>query len=412
MKLGKYENFLSPARLASFDNPKRIIFGVEAVNQVGEEIKNLLAKKVLVVIDDNIEKFGLLDKVKASLDSMKLNSSVYKIPTKEPTMSSARAIADHVRTNKYDLTVGVGGGSCMDSAKLAALMATNKGDVEEYCEAVDKPPKSLNNEPLPKIMIPTTSGTGSEASNTLVIIDGGYKTWITNSKALADVAIVDPLMASTCPPKVTAGSGMDALSHLAEAIMVRKWHPISDTIALKGINLVAQNLRNAFQDGNNLEARWGMSLAAMLGGWVIGFPWVGGPATIGHCISEAFGPKWNIPHGAACAISLPYSMSFNLQMIPERIRLIGEAIGVKTEGLNDLDAGKEAIMATAKLANEVGISLALKDYNVPKAELKSFAEYIVNERQHMYDLKSNNPRSIDLKSIILLVERMWKGENC
>jgi len=410
MELKEYENLLSAARLASLDNPKRIIFGIEAVNQVGKEVENLKARRVLVVTDENIEKFGLLDKVKAPLDAEKLNVSVYRIPTKEPTMSSAKEIADHVRINKYDSVVGVGGGSCMDSAKLAAIMATNKGEVEEYCAAVVKTPKTLTEEPLPKIMIPTTSGTGSEASNTLVIIEGDYKTWITDRKVLAEVAIVDPLMTLTCPPMTTAGSGMDALSHLGEAVMVRKWHPISDAIALKGISLVAQNLRKAHYDGNNLEARYGMSLASMLGGWVIGFPWVGGPATIGHCISEALGPKWGIPHGTACAISLPYSMSYNLPVVPERIRLIGESMGVSTEGLNDCEAGEEAIRAVVELANNVGISLALKDYNVPQANLKSFAEYIVNERQYMYDLKSNNPRSIELQSIIELLERMWKGE--
>jgi alcohol dehydrogenase class IV len=298
----------------------------------------------------------------------------------------------------------------MDSAKLAAAMATNKGDVENYCAAVDKNPKPLTEEPLPKIMIPTTSGTGSEASNTLVIIDGGYKTWITDAKLLADIAIIDPVMTLTCPPEMTAGSGMDALSHLGEAVMVRKWNPISDTIALKGINLVARNLRKAYYDGDNLEARWGMSLAAMLGGWVIGFPWVGGPATIGHCISEALGPKWGIPHGVACAVSLPYSMSYNLPVVPERIRLIGEAMGVETGDLNDFEAGGEAIRAVVELADDVGISLIIKDYKVPKGELKSFAEYIVNERQYMYDLKSSNPRSINLQDINLLIEGMWKGE--
>ncbi|MEM2629678.1 MAG: iron-containing alcohol dehydrogenase, partial [Candidatus Bathyarchaeia archaeon] len=257
MELRGYENLLTMARLAPLDNPKRIVFGIEAVNQVGEEAKKLKAKNILVVTDDNIEKAGLLDKVKAPLEAEKLKYYVYKIPTAEPTMSSAKAITDHVRKNKYDLVIGVGGGSCMDSAKLAAIMATNKGDVESYCASATKAPEPLTEDSLPKILIPTTAGTGSEASNTLVIIDGGYKTWITDAKVLAEVAIVDPLMTLTCPPRMTAGSGMDALSHLAEAVMVRKWHPISDAIALKGISLVAQNLRKAYYDGNNLEARWG-----------------------------------------------------------------------------------------------------------------------------------------------------------
>ncbi len=410
MELKEYENLLTIARLAPLDNPKRMVFGIEAVTKVGEEAKRLKTKNILVVTDENIEKAGLLDKVKAPLDAEKLKYYVYKIPTAEPTMSSAKAITDHVRKNKYDLVIGVGGGSCMDSAKLAAIMATNKGDVESYCASATRAPEPLTEDALPKILIPTTAGTGSEASNTLVIIDGGYKTWITDAKVLADVAIVDPLMTLTCPPRMTAGSGMDALSHLAEAVMVRKWHPISDAIALKGISLVAQNLRKAYYDGNNLEARWGMSLAAMLGGWVIGFPWVGGPATIGHCIAEALGPKWNVPHGVSCAICLPYAMKYNLPATPERIRLIGEAMGVETEGLNDYEAAEEAVRAVAELACDVNISLALKDYKVPKDELKSFAEYLVNERQYMYDLKNNNPRAITLESITALMEQMWEGE--
>lgn len=232
-----------------------MIFGVDSVSRVGVKARELGAEKVFLVSDETIEKLGLLDKILTPLREEVSEVEVFKIPLKEPDMESALEIASVVRESKCDVVVGIGGGSCLDSAKNASAMATNPGDVSEYCARVEGSVRELGERTLPKILVPTTSGTGSEASNTLVIIDEGYKTWITDNKLLAEVAIVDPTLALTMPSRLTAGTGMDALSHSMEALMSRRANPISDALAFEAVRLAFSNLRTAYHSGEDLEAR-------------------------------------------------------------------------------------------------------------------------------------------------------------
>lgn len=408
MGLGSLEKNIAILSISEFQNPQKIIFGINAVDRVGEEVKQL-GERVFVVSDENIEKAGILSKVLKSLEEKELDVTVYKIPIAEPTMDSARAIADTVRQKRYDVVVGVGGGSCLDSAKIAAIMATNLGDVWEYCAKVKGDVKKFQNKSLPKILIPTTSGTGSEASNTLVIIEQKYKTWITDNKLLAEVAIVDPALTLTLPPRMTAGSGMDALSHVVEALMSAQANPLSDALSLEAVSLVFNSLRRAYHHPEDIEARRNMSLAATLGGWVIGFPWVAGPATIGHCISEAVGPKYNIPHGIACAIALPYAIEYNLPLLVDKLTFVARAMGEDIVGLTKREAAFKSIEATLKLMEDVDIPKSLREVGVPKEDLKSLAKYIINERQYLYDLSTFNPRRPTLENVEELLEKMWEG---
>jgi len=410
MILSLSEKNLPILRISEFQNPQKIIFGVGAVDRVGEEAKRLGGGKILVVSDGNIEKAGILGKILKLSEEKEPDIQLYKIPTAEPTMDSARAIADMVREKKYNVVIGVGGGSCLDSAKIAAAMATNPGDVWEYCAKVKAEVRQVKNQTLPKILIPTTSGTGSEASNTLVIIEKKYKTWITDNKVLAEVAIVDPTLTATLPPKMTAGSGMDALSHVVEALMSTRANPLSDALSLEAVRLVFENLRRAYHQGEDLEARWGMSLAATLGGWVIGFPWIGGPAIIGHCLAEAFGSKYKIPHGIACALALPYSMEYNLPALMDKLALMTTVVGEDCTGLTTRDAAFKSIEAVLELMEDVDMPTTLREVGVPKEDLKPFAEYLVTERQYLYDLITFNPRKPTLENITQLLERMWEGE--
>jgi len=407
--MNSLEEKIATLRINEFQNPRKMIFGVGAVDRVGEESKKLGGERIFVVSDENIEKAGILGRILRSLRSRELDIKLYRIPAFEPTLDSARELVDAVRSEKYDVIVGVGGGSCLDSAKLAAAMATNLGDFWEYCAKVKGSVKKLENKTLPKILIPTTAGTGSEASNTLVIIEQEYKTWITDNKLLAEVAIVDPALTLTLPPRMTAGSGMDALSHAVEALMSAQANPISDGLSLEAVSLVFNNLRRAYHHGEDLEARRNMSLAATLGGWVIGFPWVAGPSTIGHCVSEAIGPKYKIPHGIACAIALPYAIKYNLPLLIDKLAQVANIIGEDTTGLTKREAAFKFVKATLKLMEDIDLPTSLKEVGVPKADLKPLAEYIVNERQYLYDLQTYNPRRPTLENVTQLLEEMWEG---
>jgi len=153
-----------------------------------------------------------------------------------------------------------------------------------------------------------------------------------------------------------------------------------------------------------------MSLASFLGGWVIGFPWVGGPANIGHCVAEAAGSKYGIPHGIACAIALPYAMEYNLPAIPEKLALIASAMGHDNADLPLRKAASKSVEAVFNLMEEIDLPTCLKEYNVPQKDLKSFAEYIINERQYLYDLQTMNPRKPKFENIMKLLESMWAGK--
>ncbi len=411
MTLETYEENLWIAQIAEFGNPGKIIFGTNSVDKVGTEATYFEAQKAFLVTDSIIKDLGILKRVTDSMENEGIEVEVCEIPLKEPNMDIARSVARTIRKSKFDIVIGVGGGSCMDLAKLAAAMATNPGDVNEYCARLKGEAKELERETLPTILIPTTSGTGSEASNTLVIIDGDYKTWITNNKVLANVAIVDPTLTITMPPKLTAGCGMDALSHSIEGLLSMKANPISDALAFKAISLISRNLRTAYHHGKDLEARWNMSLAATLGGWVIGFPWVGGPANIGHCIAEAMGSKYEIPHGIACGLVLPYIMEFNRPACEIRLAEIASAMNEVVSGTNDNEMAIESIKSVVKLMQDIDLPTSLRELGTfPKEDIPDFAKYIVEERQHLYDLENYNPRKLTLENTTKLLERMWKGE--
>ena len=317
-------------RLDLYINPPRMLFGEGAIEKIGEETKQIDERisRVQVITDSNIEKSGLLENLVNQLEKTDLECKTYICKPAEPTKKSILDTIRAVRASRPDAVIGFGGGSCMDTAKIVAVMLTNSGDLEEYLAPNDK---EIIKEPLPTIMIPTTSGTGSEASNTAVVIDEkGRKTWMTGSKLLGKSALIDPTLTLSLPPRQTAGAGMDALSHAAEAVMSKQANFISDALSLEAIRLVSCDLRKAYHAGENLEARSNIALAATLGGWVIGFPWIGGPALLGHCVSEGISARYNIPHGEACGVILPYVYEFNLPNCIDKLSMIASAMNLNT----------------------------------------------------------------------------------
>ena len=325
----------------------------------------------------------------------------------EPTAESIRAAVEFAREGKYELIVGVGGGAVLDTAKMIAVCLTNPGDPMVYVNPVED---KIKVPARPKILIPTTSGTGSEVSNYSVVIEGLYKTWAASSNLFADVAIVDPMMVLSCPPRQTAGSAMDALSHNVEALIDREANPISDSQALEGTKLVFKYARKAYHAGDDLEARWNMAAAAMLGGAVITYPWIGGPAILGHCIAEALGPRWRVPHGAACGVALPYVLEFNLPACLEKLAYVSkQVLGDEVFGLGKREEASAFVSAIKTLLEDMELPTDLKQLNVPSTELEQFAEYIFKERQHIYSLPRFNPRKLTAENTKELLHRMYEG---
>ena len=410
MSLRGFETKINVARVAMFDQPRRIIFATGATEQfLGAEAIRLGGKKVVVVTDKGVKKAGMADTATELLKKEHLDVTVYDEIAAEPTAQSERAAVKFGREGRFDLIVGVGGGAVLDTAKLVAVCLTNPDEVMTYVNpAEDKTKVSAK----PKILIPTTSGTGSEASNYSVVIEGLYKTWAASSNLLADVAIVDPMNVMSCPPRQTAGSALDALSHNVEALIDREANPISDAQALEATKLVFKYATRAFHAGDDLEARWNMSAAAMLGGMVIAYPWIGGPAILGHCIAEALGPRWGIPHGAACGVVLPYILQFNLasSACAEKLAYVAkQVLGDEVHGLSQRQAAFAFIHSVKTLMEDMELPTNLKQWNIPSKELDEFAEYLVKDRQHVYGLPRFNPRKLTVENTKELMHQLYEG---
>ncbi len=393
----------------NFDQPRRIIFGPKSSEQVGTEAKRLGGKKVLIVTDTNVEKAGLSGRVQEFLEKAGLKTDTYNKISFEPTMESVQGAVNAARdSGDYNVVVGVGGGSVLDTSKMVANMLTNQGDPRTYLTPTED---KFTSPSAPKILIPTTAGTGSEVSNYSVVIEkeSMYKTWAASPNLLAEVAIVDPSMMVTCPPRVTAGCALDVGGHNIEGLISKESNPMSDGYALEAVKLLFRHARKAYNSPDDLEARSGMAMASTFGGIVIAFPWIGGPAILGHCLAEAFGPKYGVPHGVAVGIALPYMLNFNLPACTEKVAFFSEAVGSRRWGRSEREAAELVPHAILRLMKDLELPTTLKQVNFPRADLVSFAEYIVRERQQIYNLPRYNPRRLTLENTTQLLTDMYEG---
>lgn len=391
------------SRLDEYRHTPRVIFGIGAVNKVGQLAKEFAKNtNCIIITDKSLREIGLIEGPKKSLENAGFTVDVYGSEVKEPVLEEVKEIINVVKGKDYGLVVGVGGGAVMDKAKIGAVMAETRGEVEEYVCPSTKPLMGSK----PKLLISTTSGTGSECSNTAVVIVphkdmGSIKTWITGNSVLADAAVIDPSLTVGLPPRVTAGTGLDAMSHTAEAVLSLQANHFSDALALEAVQLVSQNLRTAYHQGNDIEARWNMSLAASIGGIVISYPWVAGPAVLAHVASEGISAKYDVPHGEACGVLLPFVYWYNLPDAYARRKLakIAEAMGEEVAGLGAKEAAQKAITATFDLLEDVGLPVSLRDYNIPSKDIPAISEYILHRAEEMYSMSQYNPRKATLENM-------------
>ena len=375
--------------------PKRVVFGSGIADKIGGEAKLLGAKRTLIVTDETMEKMGLCDKVEKSLREVLEEVDVFDKVESEPTL----AIADEiVRASKhnYDLVVGIGGGSVLDMAKLASAAAANPEQEASAFLGANK----IKNPSVPKILIPTTAGTGSEATPFALVITNGKKKAIASSYNLADVVFIDAAFTATMPPRVTAFTGMDALSHAIEAFLSLGANPLTDSFALEAMRKISNNLEEAFSHGDNLNARMEMSLAAMLAGIAFGNAGV----IAGHAIAHAFGARYKVPHGVSAALTLPYIMEYNASApaVGARMKEIATAlVGEKIESAEE--AASKAIARVRSMIERLELPARLSELNVPKEDLPELAEDVEKEKGYL----KRNPREMGLEDAMKLLESMW-----
>ena len=376
--------------------PRKTLFGVGAVEKVAEEAIQLGGSKILIVTDETVEKLKIVDKVTGPLSSSGLEFDIWDKVEPEPTMPIADKLTESSRKKDYDLIIGIGGGSSLDMAKVAAMMNMNPGGLRDYINGVP-----IAKRGVPLLAIHTTSGTGSEATATLVVTHNEMKTGLTHQYLMPDTAVVDPVLTKSLPQRVTANTGLDALSHAIEAYMSIKNNSFADAVALQSMRLIANNLRLAYSQGDNLDARVNMSMASMLGGLSIANSSTCG----GHAVAYGFAVMKHLPHGFSCALALPFIMEYNLLAIPERIANIANILGEDTTGLNAKQAAHNAVAAVAELNQDLGVPLSLEELGIGHDEITN----IVGETLKIQRLLAVNPRSMSREDAVKLFERMWHG---
>jgi alcohol dehydrogenase class IV len=396
----------------TFHISQSVVFGQNAVLQLGEIATRLRAKKALIVTDSILEKAGLLERVKIPLVEAGINVAAFTGGEPEPSMKAALACYDMAKSVQPDVLIGVGGGSNMDLAKLAATLLKHGGGPRDYV-GDDKIPGPV----FPLICVPTTAGTGSEVSAASVVTDteNHIKVGILSNWLRPTAAVVDPLMTVSSPPKVTADSGIDALTHAIEAYtaidnadfplppgertVYQGKHPLGDVCAERAITLVGKFLRRAVKDGNDLEAREGMALAALLAG--MAFSNVG--VALVHAMEYPVGGAVHCSHGAGNGLLLPYVMRFNFNAKTKAFAEIAAMLGENITGLSERAAAEKAVAAVEKLRNDIGVPQRLRDIGIKQDQLRSLAEKTFGIKR----ILRVNPRSVTIDEIEGVFNEAW-----
>ncbi|WP_102347598.1 iron-containing alcohol dehydrogenase [Bacillus sp. Marseille-P3661] len=308
--------------------PTRIIFELNSSGKLGELLEKENKKNILVVTDKGILNAGLLSPMLHSLENSNIKYEMFDEVEPNPKTSTIRKGVQKFSESDFDAIVGFGGGSSIDTAKAIAVMATNEGEILDY-EGVGK----IVNDPLYLVAIPTTAGTGSEVTASTVITDENtlFKAAVVSPKVFPNLAILDASLTLKCPPGITSSTGMDALTHAIESYISKQSDPISGSIALHAITLISNNLSKAYFYGTDLESRERMLEASMLAGLAFSQTRLGNV----HAISQSFGGVFDIPHGIANAVLLPYILKFNAPACLDKMVDIAKAMGISTANESD-----------------------------------------------------------------------------
>jgi alcohol dehydrogenase class IV len=380
-----------------FKSPSVIINGPGAAKEVGNLAKGL-GKKALLVTDSQLEKMGLLKDIKKSLEIAGIAFVTYDQVVIEPTQDYAEEGLKAFKEAGADFLIAVGGGSPMDAAKAIGVLATNDGKISDFMGA-NKVPKPA----APLIAIPTTAGTGSEVTPFTVITDTAkdVKMLIASPNILPRIALVDPLMTLQMPPSITAATGLDALTHAIEAYISVKAQPLTDTLALQAIRMISANLRQAWSNGDNLEARTHM----LIGSLHAGLAFANSSVALVHGMARPIGAYFHVPHGISNAALLPTVIEFSILGNPKKYADIAGAMGEITEGLSLLDAAYLAAEATRRLNDDLKVP-PLKGLGVEEKKFNSLVKQMAVDAIASGS-PGNNPRKATQDEIVELYKKAY-----
>jgi choline dehydrogenase len=383
--------------IRSYVSPTRVVHGIGALGKLGEEAGALGTSRPLVVTDRGIAGAGILDKAVEALRKEGRDPVVFDEVRANPPIALVDRGAGLYRREGCDGLVGLGGGSSIDTAKGIGVVAVHGGSILDY-EYGKKP---IERRIPPLLAVPTTAGTGSEVTLWAVITDPDrqIKFNVGGTTTIAPwVALIDPALTVNLPPEVTAGTGMDALAHAVECYTMAYAQPVTDAVALEAIDYVSRYLRVAYREPGNLEARYHMSLGAMLAGMSYGTESAGAA----HAMSQSAGGVHDAPHGTLTGRLLGPVVEFNHEAAPERFARIARAMGKDTRNRKPLDAAGLAVEEVHALTDDLRIT-SLQDLGFSEEETPHLARIAFEDPQTI-----GNPRELDLDSYQRIYRRAFE----
>ena len=348
-----------------FSFAPQIVFGYGTLNRVGFLALFLKAKNVFIVTDGEVEKLGYVNLVQKYLEKSGIKSSVFNEIEPNPKEETIIKGADKFKSINADSIVAIGGGSVIDAAKVIRLLAKQGGKVSDY-DATKSNIMAIHEQLPPQISIPTTSGTGSEVSIVAMVTSGKEKVTLIGYPLMSSIALVDPQLTMSCPPKLTAYCGMDALTHAVESLISLKINPVADMFSLQAIGIIYQSLKKTCANGQDIVPRINMSLAATVAGMAFNQKSVG----LTHACSHQLSSQCGLAHGLANAILLPHVLRANKKVAGAKYATMATAFGIDPFKMSEDEAADRFVLDIEKLNKDLGIPSKLSECGVKESDIE------------------------------------------
>ena len=376
--------------LYQFQTANHLIAGPNSIEKVGEHLSLLgtEVKSALIITQPSMKRLGFVEKLIHQLSDKGVSTNVNIDVLPEPTIKNIEEVFQAIGKEQYDVLIGFGGGSVLDATKILSVLQTNNQSIRELLGT-----DLVKNPGTPTILIPTTSGTGSEVTpNAIVTLpDEELKIGIVSKYLLPKLVVLDPVLTLSLPRPITAATGMDAFTHSLESFISNKSNLISDMVALESIRLISSSIIEAYQNGNSVEAREKMLVGSMYGGMALTSA---GTAAV-HALAYPLGGKFKIPHGVANSMLLPHVMEFNMDAIEDRLFLVAEPMGIKIEGFSKTEVAQKVVNRIVEWTNVLEIPQNLKEYGVKEEDVPELAL----SASKVTRLLNNNPKEVSLKDM-------------
>jgi len=371
--------------------PQRVLFGPGSTYRLGEEAQRFGKKVLLVTGRRSLKETGNFERVTTPFVAAKIEVAFFDQVDPEPTLDTVEAVRECARQEKCAVMVAVGGGSVLDAVKAAAGLFYEEGPVKDYFYG-----REITKHRFPWIAVPTTAGSGSEATTNAVLIDreAKKKQSLRHPFWLPEVAVVDPILTMAQSRELTARAGLDALTHAIEAYTYRFANPLSNAVSCEAVRLIVQNIHTAYRVGRNRDARERVMQGSFLAGMAIQNAGVGAV----HALAHTIGVRYNQPHGLVCGVLLPHIMAFNLPLVEEKYAALAVAAGVVPPGTDTTTAATRFVAYVRRLVEKLGLPSRIGALGVKEADIDELVEATLPANS----LKTN-PRRVtrpELKEIL------------